>query len=69
MARKRAGKKQMPAEVEAKTTRPVRLDLPPDIHKLLRIVAAAEEMSMASYARDVIERHLRDESKRRGIKP
>ena len=69
--KKRPEKSQMPATAgptaEPKT-KPVRLDLPPNVHRLLRLVAADDEMSMASYARDVLERHLKEETQRRGIK-
>jgi predicted HicB family RNase H-like nuclease len=68
MARKKAGKKPMPATAEVET-KPVRLDLSPEVHRLLRIVAADEDMSMASYARRYLEVHLREEAKRRGLKP
>jgi len=68
MARKTAGKKPMPATAEVET-KPVRLDLFPDVHRLLRKVAADEGLSMASYARKALEAHLREEAKRRGIKP
>lgn len=68
MARKKTEKEPMPAAEADVTTRPVRLDLPPDIHRLLRLVAADEDVSMASYARDQLANHLREEAKRRGIK-
>jgi hypothetical protein len=68
MAKKRSEKPEMPATANEPKTKPVRLDLPPDVHRLLRLVAADEEMSMASYARELLEKHLRDEAKRRGIK-
>lgn len=67
MARKKAEKKEMPATAESQT-RPVRLDLPPDVHRLLRLLAADEDVSMASYARDHLAAHLREEAKRKGIK-
>lgn len=57
----------MPVEVD-ETTHAVRLDLPTRTHKLLRRVAADEDVSMAAYARDLLSRHLEDEAKRRGIK-
>lgn len=63
MARKRVEK---PIVVAA--TRPVRLDLEPEVHRLLRLVAADSEQSMASYAREVLHRHLRGEAERRGIR-
>ena len=66
MARK-TGKKAMPATADVET-KPVRLDLPPDVHRLLRIVAADEDISMAAYARKSLEAHLREEVKRRGLK-
>jgi plasmid stability protein len=50
-------------------TKPVRLDLPADVHRLLRLVAAHADQSMASYAREVLGNALRDEAKRKGIKP
>jgi hypothetical protein len=49
-------------------TNPIRLDLPLDIHHLLRKVAADENVSMAAYARDHIAKHLKEEAKRRGIR-
>lgn len=67
MGRKSAEKKEMPSTTEPKT-KPVRLDLSPEFHRLLRLVAADSEMSMASYARDALEGHLAAEAKRRGIK-
>jgi hypothetical protein len=68
MARKKTGKKAMPAAAEVET-KPVRLDLSPDVHRLLRKVAADEGLSMAAYARKFLEAHLRDEAKHRGLKP
>ncbi len=71
MARKKPKDEPMPAmaEVEPKVdSKPVRLDLPADVHRLLRLVAADEGVSMAAYARTAVEQHLRDEVKRRGIK-
>ena len=66
MARKKQ-EQEVPATAEAKT-KPVRLDLEPEVHRLLRLVAADDEKSMAAYARDVLEEVLRQEAKRRGIK-
>ena len=66
MARKKT-EKDMPAEAKVEI-RPVRLDLSPEIHRLLRLVAADEDVSMASYARDQLERHLKEEAKKRGIR-
>jgi plasmid stability protein len=66
MAKKKTEPKPMPT-VEA-TTKPVRLDLPADVHKLLRVLSATADASMASYARDVVEAHVRREAKAKGIK-
>jgi hypothetical protein len=66
MARKRTEKKEMVAAEPA--LRPVRLDLTPEIHRLLRLVSADEEMSMAAYARDALGTVLKEEAKKRGIK-
>jgi hypothetical protein len=70
MARKKTETPSMPASAPAPTAadKPVRLILPPDLHRLLRLVAADEGTSMASYVKDVIESHVREEAKRRGIK-
>ncbi len=56
-----------PVERTRGALKPVRLDLPDDVHRRLRLVAAHEGMSMASYARDVLARNLEDEVKRRGL--
>jgi hypothetical protein len=68
MGRKKTEKKPMitPTETE---TKPVRLDLPPDIHRMLRLIAADDNVSMATCARNCVERYLREEMKRRGFKP
>jgi hypothetical protein len=70
MARKKTETPSMPAPAPAAMAadKPVRLILPPDVHRWLRLVAADDGTSMASYARDVIESHVREEIKRRGIK-
>jgi hypothetical protein len=67
MAKKQAGKKDMTTAAEP-TLKAVRLDLPPASHRLLRLLAADDEVSMAAYARDALETHLREEAKKRGIK-
>lgn len=67
MARKRAEEPKVP-EIAEPQTKPVRLDLDPETHRLLRRVAADEDKSMAAYAREAISAHLREEAKRRGIK-
>jgi predicted nucleic acid-binding Zn-ribbon protein len=53
MARKKSEKKAMPATAEK--TRPVRLDLSPDLHRKLRMVAADEDKAMAELAREAVE--------------
>jgi plasmid stability protein len=60
---------RIPAETPADPKmRPVRLELPEDVHRLLRLIAAEDDRSMASYARRALEDHLRGEAKRLGIK-
>lgn len=69
MARDQPKGKEMPAPVASEPKlKPVRLDLPEDIHRLLRKVAAEYDVSMASYARDSLAKHLREEAERLGIK-
>lgn len=67
MAKKRADKKDMATTAET-GLKSVRLDLPPDVHRLLRLAAADRDTSMASYARETLERVLREEAKRKGGK-
>jgi plasmid stability protein len=67
MARKQTEEK-MPASAEPKI-KPVRLDLDPELHRLLRLVAAHHDASMAAYAREALERNVRAEATRLGIKP
>lgn len=67
MARKQSEKKEMTAATEP-ALKSVRLDLPPATHRLLRLVAADDEVSMAACARDALEKYLREEAKKRGIK-
>jgi predicted DNA-binding protein len=55
MARKKTEKKPMPATAEPKT-KPVRLDLEPDLHQRLRVVAAEQGKPMAVFAREIVER-------------
>jgi plasmid stability protein len=68
MARVRTKKTAMEAIADVKT-KPVRVDLSPEVHRLLRLVAADSDMSMAAYARDFLERHLKAEAKSRNIRP
>ncbi len=56
MARKKAETAKVDAVTEKPKTQPVRLDLSPDIHKKLRVVAAENETSMAVFARQIVER-------------
>jgi hypothetical protein len=52
MARpKKRGKDMQATEVQ---TKPVRLDLDPETHRKLRVVAAEEGKPMAVFARDVV---------------
>jgi len=67
MAKKKTDKPDMNTAAEP-ALKPVRLDLSPADHRLLRLLAADDEVSMAAYARLALESHLREESKRRGIK-
>jgi predicted DNA-binding protein len=61
MARKKTEAPPMPAtaEPEAKT-KPVRLDLPPDLHQMLRVVAAEQGKPMAVFAREIVEKTVRE---------
>jgi hypothetical protein len=69
MAKKKTKKdEEMPTTQAEPKLKPVRLDLSAEVHRLLRLVAADEGVSMAAYARDAFEQHLRAEAKRRGIK-
>jgi plasmid stability protein len=67
MARKKTEVKPVITAAEP-VTKPVRLDLPADVHRLLRLVAAHADQSMASYAREILAKTLREEAKRRGLK-
>lgn len=48
--------------------KPVRVELPDDVHRQLRMLAAAEGVSMAHYARTTLERIVREEFQRHGLK-
>jgi plasmid stability protein len=71
MARKKTEAKPMPTATASASagTKPVRLDLPADVHRLLRLVSAHADQSMASYARHILASALRDDAKRKGIRP
>jgi hypothetical protein len=63
MASKRSPK-TMPATAEPEVkTKPVRVDLPPAVHKGLRKAAAEDEMSMAALARKVVEEYVAKRTK------
>jgi hypothetical protein len=66
MARKKPEQPTMPAVAEK--TKPVRLDLSPEVHQMLRVVAAEEGKPMAVFAREVVEDLVRDRYERRGAK-
>lgn len=65
MARKATNE---PAPAQVASTKPVRVDLTDELHHMLRKVAADENVSMAAFAREIIERTVRDEFKKRGLK-
>ena len=67
MARKKKEAEPMPA-VAPPELKPVRVDLSPDVHKLLRLVSADAGVSMASFARAALEQVVRVEAKNRGLK-
>lgn len=66
MAKKKAQDVTSPA-IEA-STRPVKVELTDELHRLFRLIAADQEISMAALARETIERFIRDEAKKRGFK-
>jgi predicted HicB family RNase H-like nuclease len=51
-------RKQEPAAAGSAKTRPVRVDLEPEVHKALRRKAADEDMSMAALARQIVASSL-----------
>jgi len=68
MAHKETGKKAMAALSEDMRLRPIRLDLMPAVHRMLRMVAADGDVSMAAMACDLLGGKLEEEMKARGIK-
>jgi plasmid stability protein len=44
------------------------VELTDDVHRMLRKLAADDGVSMASFARETLERVVREEFKRRGLK-
>ncbi len=65
MAKKRVGRPAMPVTAEPKT-KAVRLDLDPAIHQMLRVVAAEQGKPMAIFAREIVEKTVREMHGRRG---
>lgn len=59
MARVKKAEVKMPVATEIKT-KPVRLDLEPELHQMLRVVAAKAGKPMAVFARDVVEKTVRE---------
>jgi len=71
MARKTTKAKDMTTVTPDTTdvaSKPVRVELAPDMHRLLRKVAADVGISMAAFARDAVVKVIREEAKARGIK-
>jgi predicted HicB family RNase H-like nuclease len=58
MARKQAGDKPVMIATDEKL-RAVRLELPEDVHKLLRLEAAKQDTSLAALARTAVEEYLK----------
>ena len=58
MAKKRAGVKKMGAAATEEELKAVRLELPPDLHKELRIEAAKRDTHMSALARVAVEEFL-----------
>lgn len=58
MARKKSEQPKVPAAAETKT-KPVRLDLEPELHRMLRVVAAEAGKPMAVFARELVEETVR----------
>jgi hypothetical protein len=58
--------KKVPAVAEEVETKPVRVELAPEIHGALRRVAAEEGLSMAALARRIISEYAQENDPRRG---
>ena len=65
MAKKRAEKPTMPVTTEVKT-KAVRLDLEPEMHRMLRVVAAEQGQTMSVFARELVEKTVREMYGKRG---
>lgn len=59
MAKKRAGAKKMGAATTEADLKAVRLELPPDLHRELRIEAAKRDTHMSALARVAVEEFLK----------
>jgi hypothetical protein len=57
----------MNVEVKPKL-RPIRLDLDPEVYRMLRVVSGDLDMSMARYARELLSREIRRDMKERGLR-
>jgi hypothetical protein len=65
MARRKVSQKPMPATIaEGKS---VKLILPPEVHRLLRLCAALAGKSMSAYAQDAIAALVKREAAQQGI--
>jgi hypothetical protein len=64
MGRKKSEEKK-PMEAVASETKFVRLELPLELHRQLRMEAASQDKSMAELARNIVEEYLKA---RRGAK-
>jgi plasmid stability protein len=60
MARKKTEPPKMPVAEEVRT-KPVRLDLDPELHQKLRVVAAKHGKPMAVFARELVEKAVNAE--------
>jgi hypothetical protein len=68
MARKKTGEPKMPATETQAELKPVRLLLPPDLHRRLRMEVASQDTKMATLARRVIEDYLTRHAPKSGQK-
>jgi hypothetical protein len=63
MARKKAEEPEMPAPATKPLLRLVRLELPGDYHRDLRVIAAKQETTMAILARKLISEYVDQQRK------
>jgi predicted HicB family RNase H-like nuclease len=67
MARKKTeGKPTMPATAAKEKLRAVKLELPEDVHKLLRLEAAKQDTSLGELARQFVTEALKRPRRGRG---